>query len=111
MALFRKQPRPIQFEFNPRYWDPKKEARKEREKRIKTELGMEAEQEDLENYKSDIRGRFRSATYIQHRERLGEKNKARQKMMIYIAVVFLLLLLVLVGMPSIERLFDQFAIQ
>lgn len=110
MALFRKQPRPMQFEFNPRYWNPEEEARQEREKRIKAGLGI-GQEEDVENYRPNIRGKFRSATYINHRERLGEKNKTRQKIMIYVAVILILLFLIMVGMPSIERLFDQFAIQ
>ena len=38
MGLF-KQPEYRRFNPKPRYWDPEAEARKEREKRIRTELG------------------------------------------------------------------------
>ena len=42
MGLF-KQPEYRRFNPKPRYWDPEAEARKEREKRIRTELGLPEE--------------------------------------------------------------------
>lgn len=39
MGLF-KQPEYRRFDLKPRYWDPEAEARKEREKRIRAELGL-----------------------------------------------------------------------
>ena len=39
MGLF-KQPEYRRFNLKPRYWDPEAEARKEREKRIRAELGL-----------------------------------------------------------------------
>ena len=42
MGLF-KQPEHRRFNLKPRYWDPEAEARKEREKRIRAELGLAAD--------------------------------------------------------------------
>jgi hypothetical protein len=41
-SLFR-QNKPREFKYTPRYYDPEKEAREEREKRIRAELGMKNE--------------------------------------------------------------------
>lgn len=53
-SLFTK-PEYRKFNLKPRYWDPEKEARIEREKRIKAELGIK----DDDNYTPHIRGQFR----------------------------------------------------
>ena len=56
MAKFFDTPRPKQFHIEPRYWDPKKEEREARERRIKAELGIENDGE----YKPYIaKGEFR----------------------------------------------------
>ena len=46
MGLF-KQPEYRRFNPKPRYWDPEAEARKEREKRIRTELGLPEEGDNI----------------------------------------------------------------
>ena len=51
MGLF-KQPEYRRFNLKPRYWDPEAEARKEREKRIRAELGLA---EDGNEYIPDVR--------------------------------------------------------
>lgn len=53
-SLFKK-PEIRRFNLKPRYWDPEKEAREEREKRIKAELGLQ----DDKDYTPHIRGEFR----------------------------------------------------
>lgn len=53
-SLFTK-PEYRKFNLKPRYWDPEKEARIEREKRIKSELGIK----DDDDYTPHIRGQFR----------------------------------------------------
>lgn len=51
MGLF-KQPEHKRFNLKPRYWDPEAEARKEREKRIRAELGLE---QNGDEYVPDVR--------------------------------------------------------
>lgn len=51
MGLF-KQPEYRRFNLKPRYWDPEAEARKEREKRIRAELGLD---ENGNEYIPDVR--------------------------------------------------------
>ena len=43
---FFKQYKPREFNFVPRYWDPEKEAREDRVRRIKRELGIKDEGDD-----------------------------------------------------------------
>ena len=43
--LFFKKPEYRRFEYKPRFYDPEKEAREERLKRVRAELGMEEEGE------------------------------------------------------------------
>jgi hypothetical protein len=38
---FIKLPRPSQFNYSPRYWDPEKEEREDRIRRIKAEMGID----------------------------------------------------------------------
>ncbi len=51
-----KKPEYRRFDLKPRYWDPEKEARLEREKRIKAELGMK---DDEEQHIPHVRGQFK----------------------------------------------------
>lgn len=51
-----KKPEYRKFNLTPRYWDPEKEAREEREKRIKAELGIK---DDDKQYIPNIHGQFR----------------------------------------------------
>lgn len=52
-----KKPEYRRFNLQPRYWDPEKEAREERERRIKAELGIK---EDDKRYIPNVRGQFRN---------------------------------------------------
>lgn len=57
--IFSKRPS-RQFHIPPRYYDPEKDKRDEREARIKHELGIGQEGEDTREYKSAISGAFRN---------------------------------------------------
>lgn len=49
------------FSITPRFWDPEKEERDERERRIKEELGIvDEKKEDSRPYRPNIRGQFRA---------------------------------------------------
>lgn len=54
MGLF-KQPEYRRFNLKPRYWDPEAEARQEREKRIRAELGLD---QNGDEYIPDVRAGF-----------------------------------------------------
>ena len=54
-GLFKK-PEYRRFNLKPRYWDPEKEERELREKRIKAELGIK---DDDDKYIPNIQGQFR----------------------------------------------------
>jgi hypothetical protein len=50
------------FHITPRYWDPDKDERDERERRIKEELGIVDEKKDAGRpYRPNVKGQFRRA--------------------------------------------------
>jgi len=51
------------FNITPRYWDPDKEEREDRERRIREELGipLERKENDGRVYRPNVRGQFRRA--------------------------------------------------
>ncbi len=61
-------PKPKRFNIPYRYHDPDKEEMKEREDRIKTELGINEKKEWKANYHADLHGRFRQS--------LGDSSKS-----------------------------------
>lgn len=67
-----KQPEYRKFNLQPRYWDPEKEAREEREKRIKAELGLKDENGQ---YIPNIKGQFRQE-YEKRKSARGSANSA-----------------------------------
>ncbi len=67
MGLF-KQPEYRRFNLKPRYWDPEAEARKEREKRIRAELGLA---EDGDEYIPDVKASLQKEYAKRKSERLG----------------------------------------
>lgn len=66
-TLFTKVPKYKRFNYEPRWYDPQEEQRKEREERIREELKLKGEEnvenviEELDGYRSRIAGSFRSA--------------------------------------------------
>ncbi|MCR9011396.1 MULTISPECIES: hypothetical protein [Gabonibacter] len=82
---FFNQPKPKRFELKPRYWDPEAEARKEREKRMRAELGLK---EDGEEYIPDVRSGFQ-------REYARRKANRPAKSMSYSLRLFLILIVIL----------------
>ena len=82
---FFNQPKPKRFELKPRYWDPEAEARKEREKRMRAELGLK---EDGEEYIPDVRAGFQ-------REYARRKANRPAKSMSYSLRLFLILIVIL----------------
>jgi len=96
MALrfsFFKIPEHRRFEYNPRIWNPEKEEREERLRRIKEELGIVAKTSDGKPYVPNIKGSFRKE-YEQNNKgkvKLGYSNKIRT----YIIIGSILLLCII----------------
>lgn len=70
-----------------RHHDPEKERKEEREARIKSELGMDIEENRKEHYSPSIRGRFRDARDNQGAGRFGLKE--RKKSNLRVLTIFL----------------------
>ena len=61
MGSFFHTPKPKQFNFRPRFYDPEKEDFEQREQRIKEELGIATEKPyDSKSFRDRIRGSFRN---------------------------------------------------
>ena len=83
--MFERQDRRT-FNLKPRYWDPEKEAREEREKRIKAELGLM----DDENYTPHIRGEFRK----EYNKRKASRSTITSSQTIRLFMILVLLFIV-----------------
>jgi len=88
MALprFFKLQKPKRFEYSPRYWDPEKEAREERIRRIKEEMGVELENKNLTR-STITRGSFRH--YKKH-ARVKASRSSNIRLIIILALLFLI---------------------
>ena len=86
MGLF-KQPEYRRFNLKPRYWDPEAEARKEREKRIRAELGLP---ENGDEYIPDVR----TGLQKEYAKRKGERAGLR---LVYSTRLFMILIIILIG--------------
>jgi len=86
MGLF-KQPEYRRFNLKPRYWDPEAEARKEREKRIRAELGLK---EDGDEYIPDVRAQLQK----EYEKRKGERSGFRLGHATRLFMILIILLLV-----------------
>lgn len=92
MALFSfyNMRRPRQFDHKPIYWDPRKEAREERVRKIKREMGLE--EESLEDYKPQIKGTFVEGTSHLKKSRLkGDDARSRKYRNVKLAVALAVL--------------------
>ena len=84
-------PKSKQFSVRPRFYDPDKEERDERERRIKEELGIPDEKkEDRENYRPRVKGQFRNNDGWQAKSS-DEARKAQNKRLIYLLVILALI--------------------
>jgi hypothetical protein len=91
MALrfsFFKTPQHKRFEYTPRVWDPAKEEREERLKRIQDELGIVNNTSDGKPYVPNIKGSFRKEYEQNRKSKQFNYNKIRS----YIIIGTILLL-------------------
>ncbi|NPA37832.1 MAG: hypothetical protein GXO47_13395 [Chlorobi bacterium] len=87
---FIKTPRHRVFSHEPIYYDELKERQKEREKKIKEELGMLSEEEQKMGYASRIRGSFKGAQIKPHYE---VTRSIRRKSNLRLVIILILLIL------------------
>lgn len=83
-------PKSRQFNIATRFYDPQKEAMKEREERIRKELEGEKEGGSDFHYGAGIKGSFRSASKINSKT-LEEVRKKSNKRLLYILVILVIL--------------------
>lgn len=76
------------FELKPRYWDPEKEEREEREKRVRAELGIEEGNENV--YVPHIDGKFRNLYKERKANRRGYNGRYAIRMFLILIAVFLI---------------------
>ena len=102
MGLF-KQPEYRRFNPKPHYWDPEAEARKEREKRIRTELGLP---EEGDEYIPDVRAGLQKEYAKRKSERGGLRlGCATRLFMILIIILIAIFYLATYKIDLIMKLF------
>ena len=85
MPRFIKLPGYKQFTYSPRYWDPEKEAREDRIRQIKAEMGIDV---PLDRTRTTIkRGSFRQA---KQQAKVRASRNSNIRLVIILAVLFLL---------------------
>jgi len=87
---FYNMPKPRQFDHQPIYYNPKKEALEKRIQKVKRELGKE--ELDIEDYKESIRGSFSEGTTHLRRsmERgndLSSRDKKNMRLLFILAIL------------------------
>ena len=89
MALpgFFKKPEHKRFNIEPRYWDPAKEERDERENRMKSELGMT---DDKGQYIPNVKGQLRRS--LRHKNTDVRQSNKKSNIRLFIILVILLLI-------------------
>ena len=81
-------PKAKQFNIGYRFYDPQKEAMKEREERIKRELDQHNEEEISSLYRSGIKGQFRNSGKLSHSKTVAE---ARRKSNMRLLIIMIML--------------------
>ena len=83
-------PRSKQFNITPRFYDPDKEEREERERRIKEELGIFDEKvDDGKPFRPNIKGQFRKPDGWQSRSSEAAR-RAQNKRLIWLVLILAL---------------------
>ena len=86
-------PSPKKFYITPRFYDPDKEERENREKRIREELGLENEKRtEGQPFRPNIKGQFRNSNNWKGDTREAIKSQRRRLtyLIIILMVIFLL---------------------
>ena len=92
MAKFFETPKPKSFHIEPRYWDPKKEEREARQRRINAELGIENESEFRTHIiKGEFRKGFSRGKWTLERQRRRSNTRLLILIVITAALVYFML--------------------
>jgi hypothetical protein len=82
------------FNITPRYYDPDKEEREDRERRIKEEMGIAYEKkDDLKNYRPNIKGRFRMGQNGLTKSSENARRASNRRLIILIMILALIMYL------------------
>ena len=93
MAKFFNTPKPKKFHIEPRYWDPEKEKREARERRIKAEMGIKSEDGTYHPYLS--KGDFRKGLSKGKWHAGTQRRRSNTRLLVLIVLLGLLLYLML----------------
>lgn len=104
-TLFGRTPSHQRFQYRPRYYDPQKEEREEREKRIRDELKLSQEETAhiaSDDYRSRIKGSFQKA------RKRGKPQSETSAVLLRLVVLFVITLFLIAyltwGTPAIYGL-------
>ena len=82
------------FNITPRFYDPDKEEREDRERRIKEEMGIADEKkDDFNNYRPNIKGRFRMAQEGAVKSSEDARRASNRRLIILILILALIMYL------------------
>ncbi|WP_421917954.1 hypothetical protein [Marinifilum sp.] len=81
---FFKKPQHKRFNLQPRYWDPAKEEREDRERRIKLELGIKDEKDQ---YIPNIKGRMKSEIRHKHSDARGARQRSNFRLLFIFVIL------------------------
>ncbi|RXQ94952.1 hypothetical protein EO244_07835 [Ancylomarina salipaludis] len=100
MALpgFFKKPEHKRFNIQPRYWDPAKEEREERENRIKAELGITDENGQ---YTPNIKGQLKRSLRHKHTDVRRSNKKSNIRLVVILAILLFIAYVYLFGWDSL----------
>ncbi|MEN8115614.1 MAG: hypothetical protein ABFS16_01465 [Bacteroidota bacterium] len=84
-------PRAKQFHVKPRFYDPDKEEREERERRIKEELGIvDEKKDDGKPFRPNVKGNFRNTDGWQSRSS-ETARRAQNKRLLFLILILALI--------------------
>ena len=82
------------FNITPRFYDPDKEEREDRERRIKEEMGIADEKkDDISNYRPNIKGSFRMAQGGATKTSEDARRASNRRLIILILILALIMYL------------------
>lgn len=88
MARFFNTPKPKPFRIEPRYWDPEKEKREARERRIKAEMGLNDDGQTFRPYIN--KGEFRKGMSNSKWSVNAQRGRSKTRLLILVVLISLL---------------------
>lgn len=80
-------PKSKPFKIVTRYYDPQKEAMKEREERVKREMEETDGEKTISSYGAGIKGQFRTSGKLTHSKTVAEARKKSNMRLLYILII------------------------